>query len=314
MNRYNHPWSTNPSHGRERPEQALWYWMAERFAIWTRRYNGQPKPWTHDPIFQSFRFCNVFRELDTVTCWIRDHIRKPYADHEHLWFMLAIARYINLPDTLQALMEAGAWPSNPDFEPSLMTEVLDARKSHGEQIYTGAYMIRAESDPKAPWFKWTKQRYISEIVLGRLWENRKHLAEFLRNCNKLEFAWRALAEDKYYVGWGPFMTYEWVTDLRWTRYLEGAKDTMTWANAGPGALRGLRRLRSKEFKLDGPNLSASEATRGMTALLRLAPSHMPPGFPPLELRDIEHSLCELDKYLRVYLGEGKPRASYDGLR
>jgi hypothetical protein len=28
------------------------------------------------------------------------------------------------------------------------------------------------------------------------------------------------------------------------------------------------------------------------------------------MRDIEHSLCETDKYLRVKNGEGRPRAKY----
>ena len=30
----------------------------------------------------------------------------------------------------------------------------------------------------------------------------------------------------------------------------------------------------------------------------------------LEMRDIEHCLCEYDKYERVRLGEGRPRAKY----
>lgn len=315
MTRYNHPWSTN-SKSKPRDDDKLlplWYWMSERQAIYLRRLSGQPKPWTADPILQSFRFCNVFRELDTVTQWIRDNIRIPYADHEHLWFMLAIARYINLPDTLQALMEAGAWPSMPDFDPFVMTQVLDARKSHGEQIYTGAYMIRAESDPKAPWYRWTKQRYIAEIVLGRLWEDRAKIAAHLAGERRLEGAWRLLADNKRYVGWGPFMTYEWVTDLRWTRYLGAAVDITTWANAGPGALRGLRRLRTEDGKLAPEPIGASEATEEMRKLLKVAPANLPPGFGALELRDIEHSLCEVDKYLRVYHCEGKPRASYDGL-
>lgn len=309
------PWSMlRDGRGGAIPFAPLWYWMTERNAIYLRRAGGQPKPWTADPILQSFRFCNVFRELDTVTVWIRENIRKPYAKHDHLWFMLAIARYINLPDTLQALIEAGAWPSNPDFRPAMVTEVLDARKSHGEQIYTGAYMIRAESDPKAPWYRWTKQRYIAEIVLGRLWEDRKAIGDYLdTECDELAAAWDMLAKAPRYVGWGPFMTYEWVTDLRWTRYLEHAVDTHTWANAGPGALRGLKRLEHPEFKLEGPPVKQDDALGRMRQLLRLAPKFLPPEFGELELRDIEHSLCEVDKYLRVYHGEGKPRASYDGL-
>lgn len=305
------PWVVDPA--RIPYGAPLWYWMAERQAIWERRNAGQPKPWTADPILQRYRFCNVFRELDKVTQWIAEHIREPYADHEHLWFMLAIARTINLPSTLETLIAApGAWPSHPGFEPANMAEVLDSMKDHGEQIYTGAYMIRAESDPKAPWFSWTKQRYIAEIVLGRLWEDRDAISSQLDGTRSLEGAWKLLARNRRYVGWGPFMTYEWVTDLRWTRYLDAAVDIMTWANAGPGALRGLRRLLTADGKLH-PTDRPLDSVAAMRELLKQAPLHLPPGFGALEMRDIEHSLCETDKYLRVFHGEGKPRSSYDGL-
>lgn len=305
------PWVTDPA---SVPYGApLWYWMSERQAIWQRRVSGQPKPWTADSILQRFRFCNVFRELDTVTQWIQKHIRTPFADHEHLWFMLAIARYINFPPTLAELMSLeGAWPSSRKFDPQNMTKVLDLRKTRGQQIYTGAYMIRAESNPKAEWCHWTKQKYIAEVVLGRLWQDRRKLTERLESVRTLRETWALLAREPFYVGWGPFMTYEWVTDLRWTRYLENAPDKMTWANAGPGAVRGLRRLLTPDGKLH-PTDRPADTVAAMKKLLDAAPKHLPPGFDALEMRDIEHSLCEVDKYLRVFHNEGKPRARYDGL-
>lgn len=289
--------------------QPLWNWMTERYAIHLRRESGQQKPWTADRIFLSYRFCNVFRELDTVTIWIRKQIREPFKDHPLLWFMLAIARYINHPPTLAELMLTNCWPDQPGFQPSWMTTILDHRKARGDQVYTGAYMIRAESNPKAEWYSWSKQRYVCEIVLGRLWEDRKKLTDELEVARKLEETWGLLAGEPHYIGWGPFMSYEWVTDLRWTRYLRDAQDKMTWANAGPGALRGLRRLSTDDGSLGPPS---THPVADMQWLLREAPKNLPTGFPKLELRDIEHSLCETDKYLRVKRGEGKPRASYNG--
>jgi hypothetical protein len=297
------------------PEDApLWYWMMERMSIWDRRNRGEPKPWTDDPILQRFRFCNVFRELDVVTQWIAENIRTPFHDHEHLWFMLAIARTINHPPTLEELiLGAASWPSSKDFTPQAMTAVLQARKDRKDQVYTGAYMIRAESNPKAPWYSWTKQRYIAEIVLGRLWEDRKKISEELEAAKSLEETWALLAKQPYYIGWGPFMAYEWVTDLRWTRYLKEASDKMTWANAGPGALRGLARLGTEDKKLPKKVPSPEEACRAMRALLQRAPKFLPTNMSrALEMRDVEHSLCEMDKYLRVYHGEGEPRAKYRG--
>ncbi len=304
-----HPWYTGK---RPRQEEPLWYWMSERQYIWQQREHGKDKPWTADPILQRYRFCNVFRELDTVTLWIHKNIRAPYAEHRYLWLMLAIARTLNHPPTLTELIARGAWPDTNDFEPEAMTAILDERKERGDQVYTGAYMIRAESDRKKHWYSWTKQRYISEIVLGRLWEDRAHLTSALAQITRLEDAWRLLAKNKRYIGWGPFMSYEWVTDLRWTRHLRAARDKNTWANPGPGALRGLRRLHGREGRLSPDSISAVDAIREMRRLLQLAPQNLPPGFKGLELRDIEHSLCETDKYLRVYYGEGRPRAVYAG--
>src|SRR4051812_18417786 len=68
------------------PLETFWWWINERHAIYLRRQAGQPFPWTTDAILQRYRFCNVFRELDTVTVWLRQNWREPFANHENLWF------------------------------------------------------------------------------------------------------------------------------------------------------------------------------------------------------------------------------------
>lgn len=299
--------------------------MKRRHDIYLDRKAGKPGPWTADPILNQGRFCNIFRELDTVTIWVDKHIRQPYANHEHLWFMLAIARYINWPDTLAELIQTKQWPDNPDFEPSWLTTALEHRAVRGDKVYTGAYMIRAESDQTKPWYSWSKHRYIAEIVLGRLWEDRaewKHLLEtqpgILRSFNRLEQVWAKFQEPRY-IGWGPFMAYEVVTDLRHTRYLKDAPDIYTWANAGPGAIRGLNRLFGRDL---GAKPKPEQTNREMFELMKELNDLDEPGFnatfgepcdvnPRFEMRDIEHSLCEFDKIERVRKGEGKMRAKYD---
>lgn len=290
----------------------LWYWMAERHAIYQRRAAGQPKPWTSDSILRSYRFCNVFRELDTVTVWIRKNVREPFAADPLLWLMLAACRYINHPPTLEELIHGDrSWPDKPDFHPRHMTAVMEARAARGEQVYTGAYMIKPESDPKQPHFGWSKHRYICEIVIGRMWEDRKELAAEIACCwESQEDLVRLITGRRHrYRGWGPFMTYEWTTDLTHTTYLGQAKDRLTWASAGPGAVRGLNRYFGRPVEV---SLRQEQAVDEMRHLLRIAPSRLPTDFPALEMRDIEHSLCEYDKYMRVRLGEGRPRSTYPG--
>lgn len=304
--------------------------MKARHDIYLDRKAGKPGPWTADPVLRDGRFCNIFRELDTVTIWVDKHIRQPYANHEHLWFMLAIARYINWPDTLEALIKhyPNAWPSSPDFEPRHMTAALEHLASYGNKVYTGAYMIRAESDPSKEWYSWTKHRYIAEIVLGRLWEDREEWARDLEPAKSglpkvprvptLETVWEKFQQHRY-IGWGPFMAYEVVTDLRHTRYLRNAPDIWTWANAGPGAIRGLNRLYGRDL---AAKPKAEQTNREMFELMLELNDLDDPGFnetfgdpcdvnPRFEMRDIEHSLCEFDKIERVRKGEGKMRAKYD---
>lgn len=317
-------------------------YMTERHSIYLKRKRGEPGPWTQDPILQQYRFCNIFRELDTVTQYIDQHIRKPYANHPNLWIMLAIARYINWPETLQTLIDLAenqnvpCWPSHPKFDCGghLFNASPEARHSdlawalaqmakEGRKVYTGAYMIRAESDPKKPWYSWKKHEYIADIVIGRLWEDRAkwtHMLEDvpaqLRSFNTAQQVHQFFC-DKRYVGWGPFMSYEVVTDMMHTRYLKHAPDRFSWANAGPGAIRGLNRLTGDKLTLNPGTFTTNEEMKDILNILNHHRQLLSPAFNEVfeghtfEMRDVEHTLCEFDKYERVRLGEGKPRSRYD---
>jgi len=286
--------------------EAFFQFMTKRHRIWEQREAGRPKPWTDDPVLLDYKFCNVFRELDTVTIWIREHIREPFYDHPNLWFMLCIARQINWPDTLQDMMAHKAWPFIDRWDSVHAGTVLDERKAAGQKVYTGAYMIRAESDKRKPWYSWTKQQYMTQIVLGKVWERRTAFDAMFDTPKQPSLQQVHNWLTKFH-GWGGFMAYEVVTDLRHTRYLRHAPDIMTWANPGPGAKRGLNRLFQRPLKFQqGDSLFNFE----MRILLKMADMYWEG--PALEMREIEHTLCEFDKYERVRLGEGKPRAKYNG--
>jgi hypothetical protein len=304
--------------------QPLWDWVSERHAIWHRkRYLEDSKPLpegvdflgghklTLDPILSDYRFCNVFRELDRVSIWIRKNIREPYADHPNLWIMLAIARTINWPPALAWVIQngrsglyRGAWPEE-EFIPSQLYAAMEAYKLLGNKLYTGAYMIRAESNTEAPWFSWSKQRYVAEIVIGRLWEDRDQFEALLAR-GFIEKVWEQFQKPKY-IGWGPFMAYQVCVDLRWTRYLRDASDINTWSALGPGSRRGLNRLNGRA--LDFP-LSQRDGLTEMR-IIHAEQDRMRPSYVPrIDLSDIQNCLCETDKYLRVATGEGRPRAKY----
>jgi hypothetical protein len=274
--------------------------MRARHAIYLARAAGKPQAeWTADPIFRKYRFCNVYRELDTVTQWVREHIRKPYAEHPNLWFMLALARQINLPETLQELMNGGAWPVRT-WDPGLARDIMLARQARGEKLYTSAYMLNAHGrGPKDPA---DKAFFTCFLVLQQAWDDRRKIAAAFAGPS-MQAAWASLLP---HHGWGGFTAYEVVCDARYTRYGARWRDINRWAHAGPGAVRGLNRLHGRPLKTPLKQIQALEEMQALMISMNANWEHKP----VLELREIEHSLCEYDKYQRVLLGEGAPRQKF----
>src|ERR1700752_355827 len=116
----------------------LWDWIAERHRIYLKKSAGEPPPWTEDETMRRYRFCNVFRELDKVTVWLRENWRDPYADSDSLWIAMCLARQINWPETLAEI----GFPEH-GYDAEAVRQALAARKLRGEKVYTGAYMISA---------------------------------------------------------------------------------------------------------------------------------------------------------------------------
>lgn len=273
----------------ENLEKFFW-WIKERHQIHCRKAAGFPKPWTDDPILQSYRFTNVFRELDAVTVWIRENWREPFKDHDNLWFAMMIARQINWPETLAEIgfpvYDLTEQQNRFDYYEKIIA-VANKRKSEDKLVYGHAYMIRGQTEA---WIEKTgrrdKMHYTCYATLDSGW----HIGA-PTPTDTLESYCKRLATG---FSWGDFTAFEVVTDLRHTHYLKNASDIMTWANTGPGAKRGLAWIFPDLQMKEEPMLDA------MKFLLEKSKEYLPKDFPSLELRDIEHSLCEFHKYKRGY--------------
>jgi len=266
--------------------EGFYNYINERYTIYLVKSWSTSPPWTDDEILQTYSFCNVFREDDRVTTWIRENWKEPYADHPNLPFAMAVARQINWPDTLQEIGFPEHW------NPERVKAIMQGRMDRKEKVYTGAYMLTGTLGG-------TKVEQTIDKILTPLYESPPEIVP-----HSLEETWK-----KYlpYPGFSGFMAYEVVTDLRHSKYLENADDIMTWANAGPGAKRGLNRIHGRPLE---QNIKPSQLTEEMLELLNLASTYAVSHLPTLEMREIEHCLCEYDKYERVRLGEGRPRAKY----
>jgi len=276
----------------------LFYWMQEREKVRIAKESGAPYPWTDDDIIGKFRFCNVRREDDRGTIWIRENIREPFADEPYLWWMLCVARQINWPDTLAELIQyPETWPRCSAFTLQRMAAQLNARKARGDKVYTGAYMISAPQQKGAD-----KQWYIIGEVCGALWNIRDEITDYLESGTAtLQGTHQRITK---FNGWGPFMAYQAIVDMRFTDLLNKASDIETWAAAGPGTIRGLNRIHGRpvDYALK-QDQALIELRATYEAIKRELDIHV-------DFSDVPNIYCETDKFLRVLNGEGKPRALY----
>lgn len=313
----------------------------ERHAITLRRAAGMPRvQWTDDPILQKYRFTCVFRELDRTTTWFRQYVRDPLRALPEVLLATVVFRMLNRVEVGEAIfcqttLERGIHGSI--FSERELPCAFDLFLRDGDTRHlrravrqyvgprgpyvTGAYII---STPPG----YTKLDGVLQVIKGAApW--RADAEAILRGNMKKIFtlrqAWRWLREFPYL---GNFHSYEIVTDLRHTALLDRAPDIMTWANVGPGARRGMNRVRGRDLRARQPD---EDVVAEMRELLALSQDHKywpRCGFdfdkgwdtghprstkgewPTWELRDVEHTLCEFDKYERVRLGEGRPRGVF----
>jgi|TARA_E500000305_G_scaffold41229_1_gene31804 hypothetical protein len=273
-------------------------WINERHSIYQRRLLGAPPPWTNDSILQEYKFTNPFRENDRVTVWMRDKWTKPNDNRPHgeMIFNCCMFRMVGTSE----FAEEHGWVE--DFNPQKTKHLIESRLSLGKRTFTGAYIITNQG-LKAP-----KSEVVVDHFLTPIWENKETLAKIAQKTQSLQALHEAMGA---YKGWGGggFMSYEVVTDLNYTPVLDKAKDRFTWANAGPGAIRGINRILGRDLK---KGMTQPTANENMVRLLKHAPYHVLGHIPlkQIDMRTIEHSLCEWDKYERVRLGQGRPRSVY----
>jgi hypothetical protein len=278
------------------------YWINERHAIYQKRAKGQPAPWTDDPVLRDYKFTNPFRENDRVTVWMRQNFTKPNSNRPHgeIIFNCCMFRMVGTSE----FADAHGW--SHDFNPTFTKDLIKARLEQGLRTFTGAYIITNQG------LKLPKSEVVVDYFLSPIWENKEALAQIAAETQSLQAVHEAMAK---YKGWGGggFMSYEVVTDLNYTPVLDKAKDRFSWANAGPGAKRGLNRIHDRPLT---KALGAYQSNREMHDLLEDSHRYLGDHIPTLavDMRCIEHSLCEWDKYERVRLGQGTPRSKYNGLQ
>lgn len=248
----------------------------ERYRVRLARFLGKDPPWTADPVLRRWYFCNVFREDDRTTKWFRENVRDKVAQYPgHATTATVAFRWFNYIPTGErikdVLLTAPGWDE----------DAVRAALPRAGKVFTGAYIIMPCPGER----------------VGKLDGVCRRMEEFLTGGGPFQGPVPTMEEAHAHLssfgGLGPFMAYEVVCDLRYTSVLRAATDAHTWANPGPGCKRGLRYV--------FPNLATRDELAAMRELLgasRLG-RNWPEAWPDWDMRTVEHTLCEYDKYMRA---------------
>lgn len=263
--------------------------ITERHAIHTRKVTGAEWPWTSDVILQQYRFCNVYRQLDTQTQLIQAGWLQGLA-HPDLWFVATVARFPNYWPSISELQ----YPL-PRFSTSDFKRVMHKREESGLKYFSSAYLLHSGD-------RGSKIDYVADKVLLPAWLARARLRPRVGDTLQ-DFAARLTTLRSV----GGFMAGQIVADTKFfCPVLTQANDWWTWAVSGPGSRRGMNRVWGRQL------LQPWKEVDWLTKLqaLQVQVSKALPDLPRISAQDLQNCLCEYDKYQRVLLGEGKPRSGY----
>lgn len=286
----------------------FWGFVAERHRVWHLRDAGHPPPWTSDPVIASRRFTNVYRRLDLGTRYAVARVQEPCPSPEWAILRTLVYRWLNSPTTFEAVAPALSAMDRESF-----VRALDSV----ERPFGNAYVQSGQGVPPG------------SSLGARLWDGVVspgfELCGSLRGMTPRE----ALKALRGLDGYGGFLSWQALMDMSYPLLsLDGRRlypgDLESHVELGPGAKEGLRKMGLPPTLASLMDLWSSQVgpltEAGMPWLVEARvpgewgrPSALLPS-------DVEHCLCEYQKYLRggrsmrkykslQNIGAGLPRVS-----
>lgn len=265
--------------------------IREREKVRLAKEAGKKRPWTKDPILNKFRFCNVRREDDYVTRWLRDNWYRHLSGDTDLWFAAVVARLFNLPESLYEIM-----PYVLPWKPEKVRQILHKRKQEGKKNFNAAYIVSTNG------VAMDKIDYVVTKVLNPLWANRRLFTEPTGEEFEVLEDWYDLLVK--FDGLGSFIAAQVIADLKYIPPWDKAPDWATFAASGPGSRRGMNRILNRDVAAGLSERAFREALEDLRWAVNKKLSE------PLHAQDLQNCLCEFDKYERARLGEGTPKQIY----
>jgi hypothetical protein len=286
----------------EDPLERYFAFIKERNEIYLKKINGEPWPWTQDPILQTFRFTEVYRERDRTSLHYQKTVRDHYNQLDLVFPATVLYRWFNRIETCDTFFNQPDFGNMSVFERyiqegdyQILYECLDKLPT---PHVTGAFIINGKPG-------YTKGegvlQYFHEFAQSRSYPWEPTWIIWRGNPPPLQEIYDWL---ECFNGLGSFMRAQIIADLKYLPFLSKASDWWTWAAPGPGSQRGLNRVLSRPAKQPW---NKEEWLSEIQRLNRKENLHFEHYLEPFHCQDTQNHCCEFSKYEKVRLGVGRPR-------
>jgi hypothetical protein len=289
----------------------FWEFVDKRQRIYYKRFVlKKPRAqWTQDKTLKEFFFTNVYRELDRGTLYLTKKIypeinenSSERADADALFNTLVYRLFNHIPtwEFITKDWDGKKFLTMGMWEWKRMASYLKNWRKKGNQVFTSAFTVTGNRFGGYPdkidnicWLINKLQQILDE----------GEAVHRIMDASSMEVAFNRVRD---LPGFGAFLAYEIVIDLNY--YKGDYWGENKFVNPGPGAKRGINHI--------FPDIRTTEDyKRAMVALRAEQREFLPAKFPYtdrvprlLSLRNIEHSLCEYQKYVKRKAGTKRGRA------
>lgn len=257
--------------------------------MYLRRLNGEPPPWTGDPVLVAYRFTNTFRVTDRVSQYllreVQYHPERPQTPAE-IFFRTLLFKIFNKIETWEALERAHGPLTWGEIDMERLDQTLTQAMRRGLPIYSAAYIM------PAPRFGEERKHTNHLKLIATMMADR--LPDRLRQASDLSTVYETILS---YPGLGRFLAFQYAIDLNYSELLDF--DENAFVVAGPGALDGISKCFSATGDLSPEELIHWVCDRQEEELARLGLDF--PGLFGRRLQpiDCQNLFCEVSKYSRV---------------
>lgn len=270
---------------------SYWWFAAERQNVFHKRLEGQPAPWTSDPVVAANKFTNAYRASDRASQFLIRNViyRNDLPDSPiEVVFRILLFKFFNKIETWELLEHTLGEITYKSYKFDHYDRVLSQAMSTGKKIYSAAYIM----PPSSSVFGYPAKHQNHLRLLERMVKD--DLAKRLSRQKTMQGAFELL---KSYPSIGNFLAYQFITDINYSEVTDFSE--MDFVVPGPGALDGLKKCFTDRANLNEAQLIRMMAENQEQEFERLGIKFQSLWGRRLQLIDCQNLFCEIDKYARV---------------